>query len=93
MNHILNVLENMTTNNLSFNEEKYFAFKELEFKYIVTSNKNKKYNDFTNISEFMECGNNIKEKYQLTNNNSLYLLMILKFSKEISYIETKYEIY
>ena len=93
LNYILNILENKFSNNLSFNEEKYISFEEQNYKYIITSNKNDQYNNYKNIKEFMECGNNIKEKYQLANVDSLYLLMILKSSKEISYIETEYEIY
>ena len=49
------------------------------------------YNNFINIAKFKECENNIKEKYNLIDNDSLYFVMILKSLKEIS--ETEYEIY
>ena len=83
----------MITNNLSFNEGKYITFEEQKYKYIITSNTKEQYNSYKNISELMECENTIKEKYQLSNDDSLYLLMIVNSSKEISYIETEYEIY
>ena len=94
-NYILRELQDIIINESNFNEDEYITIKDHEnnFKYIIISNKNKKYNyEFTNIN-FTQCENNMKVKNEIPNGECIYLLIITKTKNESTNIITEYEIY
>ena len=95
---ILNIFDNINNIYIYFNADNYTIIedKEYNYKYIIKANKNKQYkNDFNNINiNYTECKKNILKKYELSNEDCLYLLIIINTINETNeQILNEYEIH
>ena len=95
LNHILYILrKKLLIDNLIPYAKQPFFMEASDFRFIITSNKDEQYkNDIKNITKLIKCENEIKDKYQIPKNSSLYLLITIKILKGVSFIEREYEIY
>ena len=85
-------LNYMIYKNLYINFDKFILFEEQGYNFIITTNQNEQYrNDFNN-TKFNQCENNFKEKYQITNNDILFLLIVTP-SEDFPGFLKQYEIY
>ena len=92
---IFNKLQNMINSESDFNDNNLLIIEEQEqtFKYIITSNKNNRYINEFNNSIIFNFQNKIIEKYNILNDDDLFLLIITKTYNQTFHIITKYEIH